>query len=143
MSQKIGSGVYTKQWPKMLDHYSLASYGDKHMAGAVHLVCPKGKYSHCGAAYRNDGLPVSVYNLEVYRRHIYRVGVIGLLVHNNCDWRSTLGVKNLDELENHQIGDITNRHVKSRIEYSSTRELAINGFMTDQSNRINKNKGSA
>ena len=42
----------------------LASYGDKHMAGAVHLVCPKGKYSHCGVAYRNDGLPVSVYNLE-------------------------------------------------------------------------------
>ena len=22
MSQKIGSGVYTKQWPKMLDHYN-------------------------------------------------------------------------------------------------------------------------
>ena len=113
--------------------------GDNHIDGAMHLVCAKGKHSHYGEAFMGNGLPVSVYNLEVYRRHVYRVGVLALLVHNGCDWRSGLGVKNLDELENYQIGDITNRYVKSRIEYSSTRELAINGFKTDQSNRINRN----
>ena len=58
--------------------------GENHIDGAIHLVCAKGKHSHCGEAFMGNGLPVSVYNLEVYRRHVYRVGKRKFLVHNNC-----------------------------------------------------------
>jgi len=60
-------------------------FGDKHMDGAVHLVCDNGKHSHCGVAFAGVDLPTSVYNLEVYKRHVYRVGGEGVVVHNGCD----------------------------------------------------------
>ena len=65
--------------------------GGKQVDGAVHLVCDKGKHSHCGAAFMGNGFPVSVYNLEVYRRHVYRVGGGGIMVHNGCEKCEKIG----------------------------------------------------
>ena len=60
--------------------------GDNYIDGSVHLVCAKGKDTHCGGAFLSGGLPVvSVYNIEVCGRHVYRVGDGEVLVHNGCD----------------------------------------------------------
>ena len=57
---------------------------DNHIDSAVHLVCTKGKHSHCGAAFGENRLPIPVYNFEAYRRHVYMVGSGAVLVHNGC-----------------------------------------------------------
>ena len=49
----------------------------------VKLICNKNQINHCGKLYNTDGKPVPVYNLEVYKEHVYYVGN-GLLVHNSC-----------------------------------------------------------
>lgn len=95
--------------------------GENHIDSAVHLVCAKGKHSHCGVAYGGFGLPTSVYNLEVYRRHVYRVGDSKLLVHNLCNWRAVFNVASLDELPNSVVASLTNDYAQSRIKYSATR----------------------
>ena len=53
----------------------------------VQLVCGSDKENHCGTNYGVKGVPVTVYNLEVYRQHRYFVGKEQLLVHNvyKCD----------------------------------------------------------
>ena len=48
---------------------------------AVHLVCKTANATHCGIPYHPGHLFV-VYNIEVYRQHIYRVGHLHILVHN-------------------------------------------------------------
>ena len=48
----------------------------------VQLVCAKNQNSHCGISYGVKGIPVAVYNLEVYRKHWYFVGKEKILVHN-------------------------------------------------------------
>ena len=48
---------------------------------SIALLCPPGRYNHCGKSY-NKGIPVPVYNLEVYNRHQYFVSTAKLLVHN-------------------------------------------------------------
>ena len=47
----------------------------------IELVCLSGKITHCGIQYKY-GRPAPVYNLEVYRKHVYFVGKNELLVHN-------------------------------------------------------------
>ena len=47
----------------------------------LHLVCRTAKSIHCGIPYRSGHVFV-VYNIEVYRQHIYRVGQFHILVHN-------------------------------------------------------------
>ena len=78
--------------------------GGKQVDGAVHLVCAKGKHRHCGVGYGNDGEAVAVYNFEVYRRHVYRVGVGKVLVHNGCE----------DPISNEEIGELDKKYVLSR-----------------------------
>ena len=48
---------------------------------SVALLCPSGQHDHCGKSY-NKGIPVPVYNLEVYNRHQYFVSTAKILVHN-------------------------------------------------------------
>ncbi|MDA0939316.1 MAG: polymorphic toxin-type HINT domain-containing protein, partial [Proteobacteria bacterium] len=46
----------------------------------MHLICPD--KNDCGTPYTKKNEPVAVYNLEVYSKHIYKVGHHGILVHN-------------------------------------------------------------
>ncbi|WP_018299810.1 Hint domain-containing protein [Fangia hongkongensis] len=62
----------------------LSAYGRE-----VQLVCPKGKFSHCGQRYNKDDKPILVYNIEVYQAHNYYVGRFTSLVHNSCDFENT------------------------------------------------------
>ena len=48
----------------------------------IQLICLTGK--ECGREL-HSGRPVQVYNIEVYRRHTYGVGVFGILAHNICN----------------------------------------------------------
>ena len=49
----------------------------------VVLLCHPGQKKHCGVPI-NSGLPVPVFNFEVYRRHVYFVGDTAVTVHNLC-----------------------------------------------------------
>ncbi len=54
----------------------------------IHLLCKGNRNSHCGVSYGVKGVPVEVYNLEIYQRHRYFVGKGQILVHNTynkCD----------------------------------------------------------
>ncbi len=48
----------------------------------IHLLCKGNRNSHCGVSYGVKGVPVEVYNLEIYKRHRYFVGKGQILVHN-------------------------------------------------------------
>ncbi len=48
----------------------------------IHLLCKGNRNSHCGVSYGMKGIPVEVYNLEIYQRHRYFVGKGQILVHN-------------------------------------------------------------
>lgn len=48
---------------------------------SIHLVCPQGKRRHCGTSY-HQGKITTVYNVEVYQKHFYRVGNNAIKVHN-------------------------------------------------------------
>ena len=50
----------------------------------IHLLCKGNRNSHCGVSYGVKGVPVEVYNLEIYQRHRYFVGKGQILVHNTC-----------------------------------------------------------
>ncbi len=50
----------------------------------IHLLCKGNRNSHCGVSYGVKGVPVEVYNLEIYQRHRYFVGKGQILVHNIC-----------------------------------------------------------
>ena len=54
----------------------------------VHLICPNNQ-SHCGKSYRKGHI-FMVYNIEVYRRHVYRVGHFNILVHNKNEGQLTV-----------------------------------------------------
>lgn len=47
----------------------------------VHIICPRFKAQHCGIPYKK-GQITTVYNLEIYRQHVYRIGDRKILVHN-------------------------------------------------------------
>ena len=47
----------------------------------IRLVCPSGKHKRCGTPYHQDKI-TTVYNIEVYQRHFYRVGDNAIKVHN-------------------------------------------------------------
>ncbi len=51
----------------------------------IHLLCKGNRNSHCGVSYGIKGVPVEVYNLEIYQRHRYFVGKGQILVHNTCN----------------------------------------------------------
>ena len=81
----------------------------------VKLVCPVGKKSSCGEQYNKDGKPVVVYNLEIYREHVYYVGG-GVLVHNGgCD--IGIDVTNIDDLAEDSL-----RYTNERISRSISRK---------------------
>lgn len=48
---------------------------------AIHLKCPYRRKSSCSLPYHHPQ-PVWVYNIEVQKKHVYRVGKNELLVHN-------------------------------------------------------------
>ena len=50
----------------------------------IHLLCKGNRNSHCGVSYGVKGVPVEVYNLEIYQKHRYFVGKAQILVHNTC-----------------------------------------------------------
>ncbi len=50
----------------------------------VHLLCKGNRNSHCGVSYGVKGVPIEVYNLEIYQKHRYFVGKAQILVHNTC-----------------------------------------------------------
>ena len=47
----------------------------------IRLICPKYKHQHCGTPY-HKGKITTVYNIEVYQQHFYRVGSSDIKVHN-------------------------------------------------------------
>ena len=49
------------------------------------LVCVSGRMKHCGVRYNLKGSAIPVYNLEIFRRHMYFIGNNNILVRNNCD----------------------------------------------------------
>ena len=49
----------------------------------VQLLCRPKQKKHCGVPL-NQGLPVAVFNFEVYRRHVYFIGDTAVMVHNMC-----------------------------------------------------------
>ncbi len=57
----------------------------------IHLLCKGNRYSHCGVSYGVKGIPVEVYNLEIYQRHRYFVGKGQIMVHNICHTCETCG----------------------------------------------------
>ncbi len=57
----------------------------------IHLLCKGNRNSHCGVSYGVKGVPVEVYNLEIYQRHRYFVGKGQILVHNICRTCETCG----------------------------------------------------
>ncbi len=57
----------------------------------IHLLCKGNRNSHCGVSYGVKGVPVEVYNLEIYQRHRYFVGKGQILVHNECHTCETCG----------------------------------------------------
>ncbi len=57
----------------------------------IHLLCKGNRNSHCGVSYGVKGVPVEVYNLEIYQRHRYFVGEGQILVHNVCHKCETCG----------------------------------------------------
>ncbi len=50
----------------------------------IHLLCKGNRNSHCGVSYGVKGVPIEVYNLEIYQKHRYFVGKAQILVHNTC-----------------------------------------------------------
>ena len=75
---------------KEFESIQAISSKDQLVSATVHqvqLVCGSDKENHCGTNYGVKGVPVTVYNLEVYRQHRYFVGKEQLLVHNvyECD----------------------------------------------------------
>ena len=50
----------------------------------IHLACSKSKYMRCGTPYHNKRKIMTVYNIEVYQQHYYRVGINAIKVHNDC-----------------------------------------------------------
>ncbi len=73
----------------------------------VHVVCESGKENHCGVSYGVKGVPVAVYNLEVYRRHRYFVGKENILVHNICPRRLQAITDALPEGAQQELDDFT------------------------------------
>ncbi len=69
----------------------------------IHLLCKGNRNSHCGVSYGVKGVPVEVYNLEIYQRHRYFVGEEQILVHNLYYKCKTCGisVKGPANLRNH------------------------------------------
>ncbi len=70
---------------KEFESIQAISSKDQLVSATVHqvqLVCGSDKENHCGTNYGVKGVPVTVYNLEVYRQHRYFVGKEQLLVHN-------------------------------------------------------------
>ncbi len=59
----------------------------------IHLLCKGNKNSHCGVSYGVKGIPVEVYNLEIYQKHRYFVGKGQILVHNLYYTCETCGKK--------------------------------------------------
>ncbi len=57
----------------------------------IHLLCKGNRNSHCGVSYGVKGVPVEVYNLEIYQKHRYFVGKGQILVHNICRTCETCG----------------------------------------------------
>ncbi len=57
----------------------------------IHLLCKGNRNSHCGVSYGVKGVPVEVYNLEIYQRHRYFVGEGQILVHNLYNMCETCG----------------------------------------------------
>ena len=49
----------------------------------IYLACPKGQHQHCGIPY-HKGKITTVYNIEVYQKHFYRVSKDSIKVHNEC-----------------------------------------------------------
>ena len=64
----------------------------------VYLICPPHQYNHCGTAYRPHKVK-TVYNLEIYRHHFFRVGEYHIKVHNseiNSRLQNTTNVRLID-----------------------------------------------
>ncbi|WP_440994401.1 polymorphic toxin-type HINT domain-containing protein [Cysteiniphilum litorale] len=67
---------------------------------SVKLVCPVDKNRSCGQKYNDTLSPVEVYNLEVYRKHVYYVGKnSSILTHNGCFGSSDKAADFLDGFE--------------------------------------------
>ncbi|WP_192483020.1 MULTISPECIES: polymorphic toxin-type HINT domain-containing protein [Cysteiniphilum] len=73
--------VVNKQAYVAIDELTVSDELVSQLGKAVKLVCPVDKNSSCGERYNKNGKPVVVYNLEVYRDHVYYVGK-GVLTHN-------------------------------------------------------------
>jgi len=50
----------------------------------IYLICKDRKHYHCGTPYRK-GKITTVYNIEVYQQHVYRIGRSQILAHNPCE----------------------------------------------------------
>ena len=50
----------------------------------MHLICSPRQHHQCVLKSSYSKKPVVVYNLELYRRHVYQVGTDRILVHNIC-----------------------------------------------------------
>ncbi len=64
------------------DSKRIDAKGNARLDDVVRLICSKGQHNHCGKPYSDGKHPMAVYNLEVYKQHVFRVGVQGVLVHN-------------------------------------------------------------
>jgi hypothetical protein len=93
----------------------------------VRLVCHNGKSDHCGKLY--NAKPVPVYNLEVYKKHVYYVGCDGILVHNVY---SDDEVKDIFHESRHIFNDPSNFHREQQ------NSFAIDVTTTDTLNFLTK-----
>ena len=115
--------------------------GDNHIDGAIHLVCAKGKHSHCGVAYGGNGLPILVYNFEVYKRHVYRVGGSAVVVHNMCApsvYYNQLNEKKLVHSVIDENGKNTVEFKVTKAELNNAKPLHHNGDTEDVFSKQNK-----
>ena len=82
----------------------------------LHLLCRNSL--NCGQPFHSDK-PVYVYNIEVKKRHVYRVGKENILVHN-C---SELTTENKAELITKGKGKITFLNKTNPIDYDSSADV--------------------
>lgn len=68
----------------------------------VHLICPSRKKNHCGVPYHKDRI-FSIYNIEVYRRHVYRVSTQMILVHNKGKYGSLTSISDDDTSQDFRL----------------------------------------
>jgi hypothetical protein len=96
---------------------------------SIKLSCPLGKEISCGEQYNKSGKPVVVYNLEVYKNHVYFVGGDALLVHNNCVFDNEAYISSIGKTSTNTDGHVVYQGYVYRGDDRPYKDLFANGML--------------